>query len=142
LRSAGDERFFGIEKGTIDCYSSIIEHHGTYRAVALGKQEKNNKDVVTEDELDVMWLIDKEPTISQRQMADSLGMSLGKVNYCLSALVEVGFVKLGNFKRSKSKMGYLYLLTPQGLKAKVEITQSFLKNKQLEYDKLYNYLNE
>ena len=108
----------------------------------MGKQEKNNKDVVTEDELDVMWLIDKEPTISQRQMADSLGISLGKVNYCLSALVEVGFVKLGNFKRSKSKMGYLYLLTPQGLKAKVEITQSFLKNKQLEYDKLYNYLNE
>ena len=108
----------------------------------MTKQEKNNKDRVTEDELDVMWLIDKEPTISQRQMADSLGISLGKVNYCLSALVEVGFVKLGNFKRSKSKMGYLYLLTPQGLKAKVEITQSFLKNKQLEYDKLYNYLNE
>jgi EPS-associated MarR family transcriptional regulator len=108
----------------------------------MGKQEKNNKDVVTEDELDVMWLIDKEPTISQRQMADSLGMSLGKVNYCLSALVEVGFVKLGNFKRSKSKSGYLYLLTPSGVKAKVEITQSFLKNKQLEYDKLYNYLNE
>ena len=108
----------------------------------MAKQEKNNKDVVTEDELDVMWLIKKDPTISQRQMADSLGMSLGKVNYCLSALVEVGFVKLGNFQRSKSKMGYLYLLTPQGLKAKVEITQSFLKNKQLEYDKLYNYLNE
>jgi len=108
----------------------------------MGKQEKNNKDVVTEDELDVMWLIKKDPTISQRQMADSLGISLGKVNYCLSALVEVGFVKLGNFKRSKSKMGYLYLLTPQGLKAKVEITQRFLKNKQLEYDKLYNYLNE
>jgi EPS-associated MarR family transcriptional regulator len=142
LRSAGDEGCLGIETGTIDCYSSIIEHHGTYRAVAMAKQEKNNKDVVTEDELDVMWLIKKDPTISQRQIADLLGMSLGKVNYCLSALVEVGFVKLGNFQRSKSKMGYLYLLTPQGLKAKVEITQSFLKNKQLEYDKLYNYLNE
>ena len=108
----------------------------------MTKQKKNNKDVVTEDELDVMWLIDKEPTISQRQMADSLGMSLGKVNYCLSALVEVGFVKLGNFKRSRNKVGYLYLLTPSGVKAKVEITKRFLKNKQLEYDKLYNYLNE
>ena len=108
----------------------------------MAKQEKNNKDRVTEDELDVMWLIDKDPMISQRQMADSLGMSLGKVNYCLSALVEVGFVKLGNFQRSKSKMGYLYLLTPSGVKAKVEITKRFLKNKQLEYDKLYNYLNE
>ena len=142
MRSAGDERFFGIEKGTIDCYSSIIEHHGTYRAVAMAKQEKNNKDVVTEDELDVMWLIKKDPTISQRQMADSLGISLGKVNYCLSALVEVGFVKLGNFNRSNNKMGYLYLLTPQGMNAKLEITKRFLKNKQLEYDKLYNYLNE
>ena len=108
----------------------------------MTKQEKNNKDRVTEDELDVMWLIDKDPTISQRQMADSLGMSLGKVNYCLSALVEVGFVKLGNFKRSNTKMGYLYLLTPSGVKAKLEITKRFLKNKQLEYDKLYNYLNE
>jgi len=108
----------------------------------MTKQEKNNKDVVTEDELDVMWLINKDPTISQRQMADSLGMSLGKVNYCLSALVEVGFVKLGNFKRSNTKMGYLYLLTPSGVKAKLEITKRFLKNKQLEYDKLYNYLNE
>ena len=108
----------------------------------MTKQEKNNKDRVTEDELDVMWLIDKDPTISQRQMADSLGMSLGKVNYSLSALVEVGFVKLRNFKRSNTKMGYLYLLTPSGVKAKVEITKRFLKNKQLEYDKLYNYLNE
>jgi len=89
-----------------------------------------------------MWLIDKEPTISQRQMADSLGMSLGKVNYCLSALVEVGFVKLGNFKRSRNKVGYLYLLTPSGVNAKLEIIKRFLKNKQLEYDKLYNYLNE
>jgi EPS-associated MarR family transcriptional regulator len=142
LRSAGDERFFAIEKGTTGCYSSIIEHCGTDRAVAMVKQEMNIKDVVTEDELDVMWLIDKEPTISQRQMADSLGMSLGKVNYCISALVEVGFVKLGNFKRSKTKMGYLYLLTPNGANAKLEITKRFLKNKQLEYDKLYNYLNE
>jgi len=57
-------------------------------------------------------------------------------------LDEVGFVKLGNFKRSNSKMDYMYLLTPQGLKAKLEITKRFLKNKQLEYDKLYNYLNE
>lgn len=108
----------------------------------MAKHKKNNKDCITEDELDVMWLIDKEPTISQRQMADSLGMSLGKVNYCLSALVKVGFVKLGNFKRSNTKMGYLYLLTPSGVKAKLETTKRFLKNKQLEYDKLYNYLNE
>ena len=108
----------------------------------MAKHKNNNKDRVTEDELDVMWLIDKDPTISQRQMADSLDMSLGKVNYCLSALVEVGFVKLGNFQRSNTKMGYLYLLTPSGVKAKLEITKRFLKNKQLEHDKLYNYLNE
>ena len=142
MTRAGDDRFFFIEIGITGCYGSTIEHGGTDRAVAMAKQEKNNKDRVTEDELDVMWLIDKDPTISQRQMADSLGMSLGKVNYCLSALVEVGFVKLGNFKRSNTKTSYLYLLTPSGVKAKLEITKRFLKNKQLEYDKLYNYLNE
>jgi len=108
----------------------------------MAKQKKYKKALVNEDELDVMWLIDKDPKISQRKMADSLNMSLGKVNYCLSALVEVGFVKLGNFNRSNNKMGYLYLLTPQGMNAKLEITKRFLKNKQLEYDKLYNYLNE
>jgi EPS-associated MarR family transcriptional regulator len=142
LRSAGDERFLIIETGTMECYSSMIEHRGTDRAVAMAKQKKNIMDSVTEAELDVMWLIVKDPKISQRQMAHSLGMSLGKVNYCLSVLVEVGFVKLGNFNRSQSKMGYLYILTPKGLKAKLEITKRFLKNKQLEYDKLYNYLNE
>lgn len=142
MRSAGDEGRLGIETGTARCYSSSIEQRDTDRAVAMAKHKKNNKDRVTEDELDVMWLIDKDPTISQRQMADSLGMSLGKVNYCLSALVEVGFVKLGNFKRSNTKMGYLYLLTPSGVKVKLETTKRFLKNKQLEYDKLYNYLNE
>lgn len=108
----------------------------------MAKQEIKDKDRITEDELHVMWLIEKDPTISQREIANSLGVSIGKVNYCLSALVEVGFVKLGNFKRSNSKMSYLYLLTPQGAKAKLLITQRFLKNKKQEYDKLYNFLNE
>ncbi len=108
----------------------------------MAKQELNDKNKITEDELDVMWLIHNDPKMTQREMADSLGLSLGKINYCLNALVKVGFIKLGNFQKSKSKIGYLYLLTPRGIKAKLEVTKRFLKNKQLEYDKLYNYLNE
>jgi EPS-associated MarR family transcriptional regulator len=108
----------------------------------MAKQEIKDKEKITEDELNVMWLIYKDPTISQREIANSLGVSIGKVNYCLSALIEVGFVKLGNFSRSNSKMSYLYLLTPEGAKAKLLITQRFLKNKKLEYDKLHRYLYE
>ena len=111
-------------------------------AVAMTKQETEKNNSITEDELDVMWLIHNDPKMTQREMANSLGLSLGKVNYCLNALVKVGFIKLGNFKKSKTKIGYLYLLTPRGIRAKLEVTQKFLKNKQLEYDKLYNYLNE
>jgi EPS-associated MarR family transcriptional regulator len=108
----------------------------------MANQIKKDLMHITEDELDVMWLIHKEPETSQRQMADSLGLSLGKVNYCLSALADIGFLKLDNFKRSKSKASYVYILTPLGVKAKLVATKRFLKNKQLEYDKLYNYLNK
>ena len=76
MRSAGDEGRLGIEIGTARCYSSTIEHLGTDRAVAMAKQKKYKKALVNEDELDVMWLIDKDPKISQRKMADSLNMSL------------------------------------------------------------------
>jgi EPS-associated MarR family transcriptional regulator len=123
------------------CYCSTIEQYGLDRAVAMANQKKNDAINITEDELDVMWLIHKEPSMSQRRMAYRLGLSLGKINYCLGALVDIGFIKLENFKNSNSKTGYLYLLTTKGVKAKLEITKKFIKNKQIEYDKLNNYLN-
>ena len=74
--------------------------------------------------------------MSQRQIADELGVSLGGVNYCLRALAEIGWIKVGNFAKSGHKLGYLYLLTPQGVKEKAKITASFLAKKRLEYEAL------
>lgn len=74
--------------------------------------------------------------MSQRQIADELGVSLGGVNYCLRALAEIGWIKVGNFAKSGHKLGYLYLLTPQGVREKTKITASFLAKKRLEYEAL------
>ena len=74
--------------------------------------------------------------MSQRQIADELGVSLGGVNYCLRALAEIGWIEVGNFAKSGHKLGYLYLLTPQGVKEKTKITASFLAKKRLEYEAL------
>ena len=74
--------------------------------------------------------------MSQRQIADELGVSLGGVNYCLRALAEIGWIKVGNFAKSGHKLGYLYLLTPRGVREKTKITASFLAKKRLEYEAL------
>lgn len=74
------------------------------------------------------------PTLSQRQLAEQLGVSLGKANYCLRALVEKGLVKLGNFSKNPNKGKYAYLLTPAGLEEKTRITLTFLKHKEAEFE--------
>jgi EPS-associated MarR family transcriptional regulator len=81
-------------------------------------------------------LIEENPSISQRELADRLGVSLGKVNYCLRALINVGWVKAGNFVRSNNKMRYAYVLTPAGLHEKTKITARFLQKKQAQYEVL------
>ena len=86
----------------------------------------------------VIKLIEQNPEISQRQLAEELGVSLGKTNYCLKALIEKGLIKASNFKNSQHKLAYSYLLTPKGIKAKVRITASFLKHKLSEFDALKN----
>ena len=74
--------------------------------------------------------------MSQRELADKLGMSLGGLNYCLKALIDKGFVKLDNFQNSKHKLKYAYVLTPAGISQKVAMTSSFLRRKMQEYDAL------
>ena len=86
--------------------------------------------------LKMLRLIEANPSMSQRQIADALGISLGGVNYCLRALAEIGLIKVGNFAKSGHKLGYLYLLTPQGIKEKTKITASFLAKKRHEYETL------
>ena len=74
--------------------------------------------------------------LTLRELAEMLGMSVGRLNYCLNALIDKGFVKMGNFQKSKNKFKYVYLLTPQGIAEKVALTSRFLKRKMEEYDAL------
>ena len=86
--------------------------------------------------LRVLRLLEASPELTQREMARELGMSLGKANYCLRALLAKGFVKIQNFRNSPNKRGYAYLLTPEGVAAKASLTRIFLARKQEEYDAL------
>ena len=87
-------------------------------------------------DLGVLRLLDESPSRSQREVAHELGMSLGKANYVLRALLGKGFVKVQNFRNSQNKRGYAYLLTPEGVAAKGELTRAFLERKIQEYDAL------
>ena len=80
--------------------------------------------------------LERNPEISQRELAKVMGVSLGKANYCLRALVDAGWVKVGNFARSERKLNYAYLLTPKGLSEKAEVTVRFLRRKQMQYEQL------
>ena len=86
--------------------------------------------------LRVLRLLEASPELTQREMARELGMSLGKANYCLRALLGKGFVKIQNFRNNPNKRGYAYLLTPEGVAAKANLTRIFLARKQEEYDAL------
>ena len=89
-----------------------------------------------ERQLNALRLLEDNPSMTQRELADALGVSLGAANYCLKALVEKGWVKLENFQKNPNKLGYLYLLTPVGLAAKTQLTARFLKRKLQEYEAL------
>ncbi|MES9883897.1 MAG: MarR family EPS-associated transcriptional regulator [Sedimenticola sp.] len=88
------------------------------------------------DDLNLLRSLVKNPGYSQRQHAKEIGMSLGKLNYCLKKLVEKGWVKANNFRRSKNKMAYGYLLTPKGVEEKANLTVTFLRSKMHEYEQL------
>src|SRR6478736_51739 len=87
-------------------------------------------------ELGVLRLLEDSPSRSQREVAAELGMSLGKANYLLKALLDKGFVKIQNFRNSSNKRAYAYLLTPEGVAAKADLTRKFLARKIAEYDAL------
>lgn len=89
----------------------------------------------------IMRILQDNPDLTQRELADKLGMSVGGLNYCLKALIDKGFVKMGNFQKSKNKFKYVYLLTPQGIAEKVALTSRFLKRKLEEYEALKNEID-
>jgi EPS-associated MarR family transcriptional regulator len=84
----------------------------------------------------VLKIIETEPEITQRELAKELGVSVGKANYCLKALIDKGWVKANNFKNSNNTLAYIYKLTPNGIEQKARITVSFLKRKMHDYEEL------
>jgi EPS-associated MarR family transcriptional regulator len=90
----------------------------------------------------ILKLLESNPGASQRDIARELGVSLGRVNYCLQALVEKGLVKVNNFRHSERKRAYLYLLTPKGFQEKARVTVRFLKIKLYQYESLKHELAE
>ena len=89
-----------------------------------------------QDHLEVLRKIQKAPNSSQRKMADELGFSLGKFNYCLKELRKKGLIKINNFKKNPNKLNYIYILTPKGISEKTKLTLNFMKRKMEEYKEL------
>lgn len=87
-------------------------------------------------DLKLLRVLEEHPEYSQRQLATALGISLGKTHYLLKALLGKGLVKAQNFRRSDHKLGYLYVLTPSGVNARLQLTRSFLARKEAEYEAL------
>ncbi len=104
----------------------------------MHKNSKKNLD----DELNLLRLLDKHPEQSQRKIAEELGLSLGKLNYCIKALKNKGLIKIKNFKKNNNKLHYLYLLTPKGIQTKAKMTLNYLIKKSKEYEELKKELGE
>ncbi|MFA6051879.1 MAG: MarR family EPS-associated transcriptional regulator [Methylobacter sp.] len=90
-----------------------------------------------ESHLKVLRLIESNPRMSQRDLAVAMGVSLGKTNYCIKALLDKGFIKMQNFRNSQNKLAYAYLLTPAGVEKKASMAVRFLKYKVQEYERLH-----
>ena len=89
-----------------------------------------------QDHFNVLRKIQNKPESTQRELAEDLGFSLGKINYCLNALKSKGLVKISNFKKNPNKVGYIYILTPKGISEKTKLTINFMKRKMKEYEEL------
>jgi EPS-associated MarR family transcriptional regulator len=99
----------------------------------------NNLDEI---HLQVLRAIEAQPELTQRQLAQELGVSLGKAHYCIKALIDKGLVKMGNFSHNQKKLDYAYLLTPSGMKSKAMLTAHFLERKAAEYAMLKSELEK
>ncbi len=99
----------------------------------MSSHRERNKD---DTQFWVLKLMQNNPGLTQRALAEELGMSLGGANYCLQALVEKGWLKMQNFSKSTNKLGYAYILTPIGIAEKAALTGRFLKRKMQEYEDL------
>jgi len=90
----------------------------------------------SENELLILRILEENPRLTQRELAKKLGLSLGKTNFLIHSLIDKGWVKLSNFKRSDNKLGYIYFLTSEGVAEKTSLARSFIRRKSLEYNEL------
>jgi EPS-associated MarR family transcriptional regulator len=95
-----------------------------------------------DEQLEILRALDKKSNMTQRDLSNTLGFSLGKINYCLNALKDKGFIKIENFSKSNNKIKYAYVLTPKGIAEKTKLTYNFLKRKMKEYEELQKELKE
>ena len=100
------------------------------------KKTKRTKTIEPDIHYKVLDLIEENPKITQRELSKKLGVRLGSINFCMKALIDVGHIKVENFKKNPQKLNYLYLLTPQGIGVKSTLMIDFLKRKMTEYDAL------
>ena len=95
-----------------------------------------------QDYFNILRKIKNKPNFTQRKLANELGFSLGKLNYCLNALKFKGLVKIKNFRNNKNKINYIYVLTPKGIAKKAKLTINFMKRRMKEYEELKKELND
>ena len=95
-----------------------------------------------QDHFEILRKIQKKPNSTQRELAEGLGFSLGKLNYCLKALKAKGLIKISNFKKNPNKINYFYMLTPKGISEKTKLTINIMKRKMKEYDELKKELKK
>jgi EPS-associated MarR family transcriptional regulator len=132
----------GLKTNEIASSKTGNEPNSNRGSMPKSKSKPNSKPKSKpEIELEILSHLEAQPNVSQRSLASEVGVSLGSVNYCLKALVEKGLVKAENFRKSSNKIGYAYLLTPQGIQEKSKLTASFLKRKQAEYRLLEKEIN-
>jgi len=90
----------------------------------------------------ILKILKKDSNLTQRKLSTNLGISLGKINYCMKKLIDKGFIKVANFKNHKNKIEYSYLLTPKGIEAKARLTIEFIRIKTQEYEILKNEIDD
>ena len=95
-----------------------------------------------QDHFNVLRKINSKPKSTQRELAEALGFSLGKLNYCLKALKNKGLIKIKNFEKNPNKLNYIYVLTPRGISEKTKVTINFMKRKMKEYNELKKEINK
>ena len=111
---------------------------GSYSSSKTMSNLKRNDETM----LQILQALDGNADVSQRDLARQLKISLGSANYCINALIEKGFIKLDRFYKSSNKIGYLYVLTPEGIQARLNLTREFIQHKRTEYARLEQEIAE